>query len=176
MAQSHGVPPPENQPVLCLIKFAEKSFNAGLVSSLLTFILLKICSRKSGAVVALGAVFLTAVNLFAAIWGVSRLLFSLPVKGALPRVIGKLSGARIPRNAVLLFLGIALPVLFTDRISALEVGDFLSYSGLNFFVLYGLATAVAVRKLHGRLVKNRNYCGIFIDGAYCRFSRRIRKT
>ena len=105
--------------------------------------------EKFSVVVALGAMFLIAVNLFAAIWGVSRLIYSLALKGALPSAVGKLTSNQVPRNAILLFFAVGFSVLLVDRFSALEVDDFLSYSGLNFFVLYWLATAVAVRKLRG---------------------------
>ena len=60
-----------------------------------------------GMLVALGAVFLIAVNLFAALWGVSRLVFSLAATGVLPQFVGELHadskrGGKTPRNAVLL--------------------------------------------------------------------------
>ncbi len=108
-----------------------------------------ILPAEFSVVVALGAVLLIAVNLFAAIWGVSRLIYSLALQGALPSRIGKLTRNQVPRNAVLLFFAIGWSMLLVDRFSTLTVNDFLSWAGLNFFVLYGLATAVAVLKLRG---------------------------
>ncbi|MDD9874157.1 MAG: hypothetical protein OXU22_01285, partial [Gammaproteobacteria bacterium] len=44
-------------------------------------------------------------------------------------------------------------VLLAERASPLAVDDFLSYAGLNFFVLYGLMTLVAVCILDGIIRK-----------------------
>ncbi len=105
-----------------------------------------------GMLVALGAVFLISVNLFAAIWGVSRMVFSLAATGVLPQFVGELHadsnrGGKTPRNAVLLLLGVLLLIVLVDRSGALGVDDFLFYSGQNFFILYGLVCAAAVKKL-----------------------------
>ena len=131
---------------------------------------------KFGVLVASGAVVLIAVNLFAAIWGVSRLIFSLAVKRALPQTIAKLSGDRTPQHAVLLFLAIGLLLLLVDRVSALTVDDFLSYSGLNFFVLYGLATVVAVCKLDGILQKSAAFAVFLLVCALLVFTADLRSV
>jgi len=108
---------------------------------------------RFGIVLAAGAVLFIAVNLFAAIWSVSRLLFTLGQDGILPPAIGRLSAAGVPGNAVLLFLAVGGSMLLVERASALAVDDFLSYAGLNFFVLYGLVSMVALSKLDGALRK-----------------------
>ena len=105
-----------------------------------------------GMLVALGAVFLISVNLFAAVWGVSRMVFSLAATGVLPRFVGELHadrnrGGKTPRNAVLLLLGVLLLIVLVDRSGALGLDDFLFYSGQNFFILYGLVCAASVKKL-----------------------------
>lgn len=108
---------------------------------------------RFGIVLAAGAVLFITINLFAAIWSVSRLLYTLGDAGVLPPAIGKLSAAGTPRNAVLLFLAVGCVALLAERVSEAAVDDFLSYAGLNFFVLYGLVSVVAVRKLRGALKK-----------------------
>ena len=108
---------------------------------------------RFGGVLAAGAVLFITINLFAAIWSVSRLLFTLAGAGVLPPAIGRLSAGGAPRNAVLLFLAVGWSVLLAERASPLAVDDFLSYAGLNFFVLYGLMTLVAVCKLDGIIRK-----------------------
>jgi len=108
---------------------------------------------RFGVVLAIGAVVFITVNLFAAIWSVSRLLFTLGRDAVLPPVIGELSDAGVPRNAVLLFLIVGGAMLLVERVSALAVDDFLSFAGLNFFVLYGLVSVVALRKLNGAFKK-----------------------
>ena len=75
------------------------------------------------------------------------MLFSVAENGALPSVIGKINANGVPKNAVLFFVVIGLFVLFLDRIKIMQVDSLFSYAGLNFFVLYMMATAVAVIKL-----------------------------
>lgn len=104
---------------------------------------------RFGGVLAAGAMLFITINLFAAIWSVSRLLFTLAGAGVLPPAIGRLSAAGTPRNAVLLFLAVGCSMLLIERASELAVDDFLSYAGLNFFVLYGLVGVVAARTLRG---------------------------
>lgn len=131
--------------VLLVLLAGARAWNEAAFASLLP--------ARYGIVLATGAVLFITVNLFAAIWSVSRLLFTLARDGILPPVIGRLSNAGVPRSAVLLFLAVGGSMLLVERAGALAVDDFLSYAGLNFFVLYGLVSVVALGKLDGFLNK-----------------------
>jgi len=127
--------------VLLVLLASPAAWNEAAFASLLP--------ARFGVVLAVGAVVFITVNLFAAIWSVSRLLFTLGRDGVLPHGIGALSNAGVPRNAVLLFLVVGASMLLVERAGDLAVDDFLSFAGLNFFVLYGLVSVVALSKLTG---------------------------
>lgn len=129
---------------------------------------------RFGIVLAAGAVLFIAVNLFAAIWSVSRLLFTLARDGILPPVIGRLSNAGVPQGAVLLFLVVGGSMLLVERVGDLAVDDFLSYAGLNFFVLYGLVSLVALGKLDGALRKSLACATLVLVCALLAFSATLR--
>lgn len=94
---------------------------------------------------------LIVVNLNAAVWAASRLMFDLGCAGTLPgnwgldRLAGP--GNTTPRTAILAVGAIFLAVLLLAGANLVSLNMLLSLAGQNFFVLYVLAT-VAFLKLH----------------------------
>lgn len=104
--------------------------------------------------IATGGLIVTSINLFAAMWGVSRMLFSMGQKGSLPAAFGRLSGGA-PRIAVLVFGGLVLINLVLHRYGLLDIEAMLSLASLNFLALYGLACIaglILLTGVRGRLI------------------------
>lgn len=91
------------------------------------------------------------VNLNAAVWAASRLMFDLGRSGTLPSNWGldRLAGPRnaTPRTAILAVGAIFSVVLLFAGANLISLNMLLSLAGQNFFVLYVLAI-VAFLKLH----------------------------
>lgn len=98
--------------------------------------------------VSLVAVVLIFANLSAAIWAVSRMVFSAAGEGLMPPSIAKLR-ADVPMNAVALTTGVLLTVVALSAFGSLELGVLLAAAGMNFLLLYAGAAA-ALLQLPGR--------------------------
>ncbi|RZL06979.1 MAG: APC family permease [Rubrivivax sp.] len=90
--------------------------------------------------VAAVALLLILANLFGAIWGVSRLVFSLARDGVIPRALASTRNGT-PLRAVLATLTALLLVLALDWSDWLSVQQMLALAGQNFLLLYGVAAA-----------------------------------
>ncbi len=86
------------------------------------------------------AILLILANLFGAIWGVSRLVFSLARDGLIPRALAHTRGGT-PLRAVIATLAALLAVLALDWHGLLSIEQMLALAGQNFLLLYGLAAA-----------------------------------
>lgn len=101
-------------------------------------------SREYGALfggsMAAVAVLLIVANLSAAIWAVSRMVFSAAREGLLP---GALAVTRdgVPQRAVAVVLGALLFAIGLAGSGALPLNALLEYAGQNFLILYGVAAA-----------------------------------
>ncbi|MDQ0454439.1 APC family permease [Rhizobium paknamense] len=94
------------------------------------------------------AALIILANLMGAIWGVSRLVFSLSREGLLPLRL-KTNAQGTPFSAVLitslvLFIGLTL-----DAFGLLNINAMLALAGQNFLLLYGI-TALALLRLSPR--------------------------
>jgi amino acid efflux transporter len=90
--------------------------------------------------VALVAVLLIFANLFGAIWGVSRLVYSLGRDRVIPSFFAETSDGA-PIRAVVITTTVLLVVLLLDYIGALGIGKMLALAGQNFLLLYGIAAS-----------------------------------
>lgn len=97
------------------------------------------------AAVSIAAVVLVLANLSAAIWAVSRLLWSSAGDGLLPRRLASLhQGA--PRRAVAVTLIALSSTLALSGALNIELATFLEFAGHNFFLLYSVAALVLFRR------------------------------
>ncbi|MBP7564785.1 MAG: APC family permease [Burkholderiaceae bacterium] len=96
-----------------------------------------------------GAVALLVIlaNLFGALWGVSRLVFSLARDGILPATFA-VTRQGTPLRAIVVTVGALLAVLVADAVGAVSIGQMLGLAGQNFLLLYGMAAAALLRLDH----------------------------
>jgi amino acid efflux transporter len=92
--------------------------------------------------VAGAAVLLIFANLSAAIWAVSRMVYSASREGLLPGALARTTNGT-PLRAVLLVLFVVLCNVGLASLDLLPIDRLLEFSGQNFLILYGIA-AVAV--------------------------------
>jgi amino acid efflux transporter len=93
----------------------------------------------SGAVSAT-AVLLVFANLAGAIWGVSRLVFSLARENIIPRVFDRTHDGS-PRLAVIIVAAALLLVVALDAVVGFGLPRLIGLAGQNFLILYGLTAA-----------------------------------
>jgi amino acid efflux transporter len=92
-----------------------------------------------GAVwVAVIAGIIVFANLSAALWGVSRMVYSLACNADLPKVLSATKNGK-PMTAVLATLIILVTVLFIYGMGWVNLETMISIAGQNFLILYGLA-------------------------------------
>lgn len=95
---------------------------------------------KGAYLVAAVAVLLIFANLFGAVWGVSRLVYSLGRDKILPETLA-VTRNNIPLRAVLLVVSCLLISILLDYEDFIHIKDMLSLAGQNFLILYGVAAA-----------------------------------
>ena len=88
-------------------------------------------------------------NLFGAIWGVSRLIYSLGRDAIFPAFFSKTIEGR-PNRAVAATVIVLLTILLMDFLGYLGIEKMLSLAGQNFLLLYGLAAGALFK-----LTKNK---------------------
>lgn len=93
--------------------------------------------------VSLVAVLLIFANLFAAIWAVSRLLFSAAREQLVFAHLGVLRSG-IPANAVVLTATVLITMVVLASHEFFDLSGLLAAAGLNFLLLYGGASAALV--------------------------------
>lgn len=97
-----------------------------------------------------GAAILIAANLFAAIWAVSRMLFSFSRDGHLP---GFLSSSRrgMPANAVAVTGLVISAVIAADALGLVDIDVLFATAGQNFLLIYALSAAAFLKLSDGKL-------------------------
>jgi len=98
--------------------------------------------------VGLTACLIVFANLTGAIWGVSRLVFSLARAGQFPGWFAETRNGR-PLRAALATVATLLCVLLADQIWHFGLDRMLALAGQNFFILYGIAGASLFRLMPG---------------------------
>jgi amino acid efflux transporter len=95
--------------------------------------------------VSLAAVVLVLANLAAAIWAVSRLVWSSATSGLLPAA---LAGVHVgaPRRAVAATLAALATALALSAALDIDLATYLEFAGQNFFVLYAVAALVLLAR------------------------------
>ncbi|MEO1025799.1 MAG: amino acid permease [Pseudomonadota bacterium] len=86
------------------------------------------------------AIILIFANLSAALWAVSRMVYSAADERLLPNAIAKLNNG-IPLRAVILTVFILVSVTVFSYTGILDLADLLSIAGMNFLLLYAAAAA-----------------------------------
>ena len=89
---------------------------------------------------------LLAVNLFAAIWSISRMIFSISEQGFLPASLKVLSRG-LPARALLLFGSIGLIMIGVHEARFIDIDTMFTLASLNFLCLYGLVAFVGLLQL-----------------------------
>lgn len=92
------------------------------------------------AAVAATAALLVFANLSGAIWGVSRLIFSLGRDGGLPHALAGTHQGR-PVAAVVCTVSALVAVLIADGVTGLGLETMIALAGQNFLILYAVAAA-----------------------------------
>ena len=92
------------------------------------------------AAVSATAVLLVFANLAGAIWGVSRLVFSLARENIIPRVFDRTHDGS-PRFAVVVVAGVLVLVVVLDAALGFGLPRLIGLAGQNFLILYGLTAA-----------------------------------
>ncbi|MGL4766511.1 MAG: APC family permease [Formosimonas sp.] len=95
------------------------------------------------------AVVLIFANLFGAIWGVSRLVYSLGRDEVLPEFFSKTRDGTPLRAIFAVVLGLLVSVSL-DYFGVILIQDMLSLAGQNFLILYGLAASALFVLTHQR--------------------------
>lgn len=90
------------------------------------------------------AIVLIFANLSAAMWAVSRMVYSAAGEQLLPGALTKLNGG-IPIRAVILTALVLVSVSLFSYTGALDLGDLLAIAGMNFLLLYAAAAAALCR-------------------------------
>ncbi|MCA3554024.1 amino acid permease [Aestuariivirga sp.] len=98
--------------------------------------------------VGLTACLIVFANLTGAVWGVSRLVFSLARSGQFPGWFAGTWNGR-PVRAALATVATLLCVLIADQIWHFGLDRMLALAGQNFFILYGIAGASLFRLMPG---------------------------
>lgn len=115
------------------------------------------------------ATFLIFANLFGAIWGVSRLIYSLGRDSVFPVFFSKTTDGR-PTRAIAATVLALLAVLLIDFLGFLGIERMLSLAGQNFLLLYGLAAGALFKLTQRKLIKLLSasvillVCGILLFG------------
>ena len=94
--------------------------------------------RFGAFVLALMACTLIFANLVAALWGVSRMIFSLARENLLPARLTTLHHGQ-PRMALTASTAVLTVVIICDGFGWLRIATLLAFAGQNFFLLYGVA-------------------------------------
>lgn len=134
---------------LIMAYVAQRADLHGTYKAPFTTILTENFGPRGGMIVSITAITLIYANLSSALWGVSRMIYSLSKEGILPPAFSRLT--RGQPVAALTILSTALSfVIFADWSKWLDIATALKLSGQNFFILYGLA-ALALHKLSKNL-------------------------
>jgi amino acid efflux transporter len=103
-------------------------------------ILKKALGDKAVLLVSLLATLIVFANLFGAIWGVSRLVYSLSRDKIIPKYFSLTNKQGTPIYAIILTNTALLFVLALDYYNLLSIESMLSIAGQNFLILYGVAS------------------------------------
>ncbi|EIJ33662.1 APC family permease [Thiothrix nivea] len=103
-------------------------------------ILKKSLGDKAVLLVSLLATLIVFANLFGAIWGVSRLIYSLSRDKIIPKYFSLTNKQGTPIYAIILANTALLFVLALDYYNFLSIESMLSIAGQNFLILYGVAS------------------------------------
>lgn len=102
------------------------------------------------AAVSLVAVVLIAANLTAAVWAVSRMVFSAAREHLLPEELAAVNRG-IPDRAILLTVAAMALVVLASAVDLFSLSGLLERAGKNFLILYGIS-ALALIRLETRLL------------------------
>ncbi|WP_395686012.1 APC family permease [Aestuariivirga sp.] len=125
---------------LAIAYVAQNSDLSGLYEAPFVAIVKPFLGNGGAAAVAAAAALLVFANLSGAVWGVSRLIFSLGRDGGLPRVLAAASGGR-PVAAVICTVVALIVVLIADGVVGLGLETMIALAGQNFLILYAVAAA-----------------------------------
>lgn len=96
------------------------------------------------------AVILIFANLAAAIWAVSRMVFSAATEGLMPAKLASVSMG-VPIGSVLLTMSALISVTLLSYSGSLHLGELLAMAGMNFVLLYaGAAVSLAALSIRSR--------------------------
>jgi amino acid efflux transporter len=97
-----------------------------------------------GQAISLASVLLIFANLSAAIWAVSRMVYSAAGEGLLPQDLSRLAKG-VPLRAVSATTAVLLAVVLATAAGLLDLSLLLGAAGQNFLLLYAIAAAALIR-------------------------------
>ena len=118
--------------------------------------------RAGGAVIALVAVTLIAANLSAAVWAVSRMVWSAATEGLLPNGLATVGDNGAPFRAVILTVAALIAVVFLSAFGIIDLGTMLAIAGQNFLLIYAIAAGALIVVGHGFWEKSLAIICVFI--------------
>jgi len=130
---------------------AQASDITGSFASPFIPIVAPILGTAGTAAIAITASIIVFANLAGAVWGVSRLLYSLSRSGMFPPVFGKLVGDK-PLVSVLTVVAVLSVVVLLDGSRIIGLTGLFGLAGENFLTLYAIAAIVILKIGKGRLV------------------------
>lgn len=113
------------------------------------------------AAISMVAVLLIFANLSAALWAVSRMVYSAATEGLLFEPFTTLRYG-VPLNAVFLTAGALLTVVGLSFVGWLDLGELLAMAGQNFLLLYGGAAAALVQLSSKPWHRRLGWGGLFL--------------
>lgn len=125
---------------IAIAYLAQKIDLTGNFASPFVSIIRPVFGEFGAAVVAVTAVLLILANLSAAIWGVSRMVFSAAGEAGFV-LLQKVAAGGTPVNAVLTVVSALVGVVALDAAGYLGMDRMLALAGQNFLIIYGIAAA-----------------------------------
>lgn len=100
--------------------------------------------RAGGAVIALVAVMLISANLSAAVWAVSRMVWSAATEGLLPTGLAAVGENGTPFRAVVVTVTALIAVVNFSALGVIDLATMLAMAGQNFLLIYAIAAGALI--------------------------------
>jgi len=114
-----------------------------------------------GVIISISAALIILANLTAAVWAVSRMVFSLGREGVLPIKLQVRDSGSPVSSIVITTSALSFTVLLNWS-GLIELEKMLALSGQNFLILYGAAALALVRLTHGVKEKLVAFVALFV--------------
>ncbi len=100
--------------------------------------------RTGGVVIALVAVTLISANLSAAVWAVSRMVWSAATEGLLPTPLASVGENGTPFHAVFATVATLVFVVILSAFGVVDLSEMLAMAGQNFLMIYAIVAGALI--------------------------------